>query len=115
MAKEKISVEDFLATLKKDNPDQYDTVMSVRTLVQKIYPKVQERIMYGGIMFSLEEDFWGIYPYESHCSFEFRHGSSMQDVPWSLEWGGKHRRHVKLSSSEDIQEKNLAYYVEQAQ
>gem|GEM_PF-6458110 len=85
MAKKDISVDDFLTTLKKDNPDQHETIEASRALVNKIFPKVQERIMYGGIMFSLENDFGGIYPYEKHSSFEFGTGSAMQDVPGLLE------------------------------
>ena len=78
------------------------------------YPKVNERMMYGGIMFSMEdEDFGGIFAYKKHISFEFGEGYKFKDPDKLLEGGGKFRRHLKIKTLKDVSNKNVKFFVAQ--
>ena len=70
--------------------------------------------MYGGIMFSLGDDFGGLFVYKKHVSFEFGNGIKFNDPQKQLEGSGKLRRHVKLASLADIKDKQVEFFVKQA-
>lgn len=107
-------VQTFLDDLEKTKPEQFAIVRELRAIVYEHYPNVAERMMYGGIMFSLGEDFGGIFAYKQHISFEFSEGYQMQDPEKRLEGKGKLRRHLKIRSLTDIEAKKLAFFVAQA-
>lgn len=106
-------VRAFLKDLEKTKPEQFAIVSELRAIVFEHYPDIAERIMYGGIMFSLGEDFGGIFAYKQHISFEFSEGYQMQDPEKKLEGKGKLRRHLKIHSLADIEAKKLAFFVAQ--
>ena len=63
--------------------------------------------MYGGIIFSLADDFGGIFVYKNHVSFEFSYGYKLDDPSKLLEGNGKYRRHLKIKSIEDLEIKKI--------
>src|SRR3989339_754404 len=72
---QKPTVVDFLAALQAQNPEQHALMQALRELLFAHYPAAQERLMYGGIMFSFKgQDFGGIFPRKAHVSFEFGGG-----------------------------------------
>ncbi|HHG89276.1 MAG TPA: DUF1801 domain-containing protein [Devosia sp.] len=95
-------------------PQKAAIVSQVRELVKSIFPGVGERVMYGGIFFSLNSDFGGVFVYKTHVSVEFTNGAHMRDPEHHLEGSGKLRRHIKLRSIGEIESKQLAFYVRQA-
>ncbi len=95
-------------------PDKANIVRRVRELVFSVFPAAGERVMYGGIMFSLDTDFGGVFIYKNHISVEFGNGVHMRDPEGLLEGGGKLRRHIKLHSLEDIENRQLASFIRQA-
>lgn len=107
-------VEKFLRELKEFDAEKYTIVESARQIVFGVYPKVAERIMYGGIMFSLEKDFGGLFVSKNHVSFEFSNGYQFKDPKRVLEGAGKYRRHVKLRSLSDVKDKDVTSFVSQA-
>lgn len=108
------NVNDFVNALKKSDAEMFNILRNARKLVHKQYPSVKERIMYGGVMFSLgEDDVGGLFPYTKHVSFEFSNGVRMKDPNAVLEGTGKSRRHVKLRSTGDIKEKELLRFIKQ--
>ena len=108
-------VQKFLDEITMIDSEQYQTLNAMREIVFKIYPKTNERIMYGGIMFSLDtEDFGGLFARKNHISFEFSKGSIMKDPNKLLEGSGKFRRHLKIKSKEDVRNKNVDFFVKQA-
>ncbi len=107
-------VVQFLEEIKRLDDEQFKILQKLREIVFKIYPTVNERIMYGGIMFSLEEDFGGIFARKNHVSFEFGSGFALNDPDNLLEGKGKFRRHLKIKSLSDIKDKKVEYFVEQA-
>jgi hypothetical protein len=75
---------------------------------------LDESMMYGGIMFSLDEDFGGIFVRKNHISFEFGNGYTMKDPDKLLEGTGKFRRHLKIIAFSDIEDKKVEFFVRQA-
>lgn len=106
-------VQEFLDELQNVDIEKSVIVQQLRKMVIARYPKVNERMMYGGIMFSLEEDFGGLFVRKNHISFEFVNGFTMDDPKKRLEGTGKFRRHLKIRSWEDIKEKDVAFFVKQ--
>lgn len=108
-------VPDFLKGIMIIDTGKYNTLTEIREIVFNIYPETKERIMYGGIMFSLNsEDFSGLFVREKHISFEFSNGFLMKDPNNFLEGSGKYRRHLKIKTKEDIRNKDLIFFVKQA-
>jgi len=107
-------VNTFLEETNILNGEQFNILQKLRGIVFKIYPKTKERMMYGGIMFSLDDDFGGIFVRKNHVSFEFGLGFKMNDHNNLLEGSGKFRRHLKIKALSDIQDKNVEYFVKQA-
>ena len=107
-------VQKFLDEIMIDS-DKYNTLNAMREIVFKTYPKTDERIMYGGIMFSIDtEDFGGLFIRKNHISFEFSKGFIMNDPKILLEGSGKFRRHLKIKSIEDVWNKDVDFFVKQA-
>jgi hypothetical protein len=108
-------VQKFLDEIEMLDVGKLNILKAMREIVFKIYPKTEERIMYGGILFSLDsEDFGGLFVYKNHISFEFSNGFRMTDPDKRLEGVGKFRRHLKIRSMEDVATKDVAYFVKQA-
>ncbi len=63
-------------------------------------------------MFFLSGDFGGVFVRKQHVFFEFIAGNELRDPEKFPEGTGKYRRHLKLYSQEDIETKNVAYYVD---
>ena len=77
------------------------------------------REMYGGLVIELEENnpksrVGGIYAYKDYVSLELAKGITFDDPNGVLEGTGKFRRHVKLHSLSDIEDKNCQMFVDQA-
>jgi len=94
--------------------DKFDILMKLRDIVFFRNPEIEERILYGGIMFSLEGDFGGLFVRKNHVSFEFAFGVHFEDPDGVLEGTGQLRRHVKLRSVKDIETKKVACFMRQA-
>ena len=107
-------VQDFLDEILIIDNKKYIILNAMRELVFENYQTTDERIMYGGIMFSLDnDDFGGLFVRKNHISFEFIKGFLMKDFNKLLEGKGKYRRHLKIKSIEDIQNKNVEYFLKQ--
>ncbi len=106
-------VQELLNDIEIVDSEKYDILMKLRDLVFTHHPGTKEKVMYGGIMFSLSNDFGGVFVRKKHISFEFTAGNELKDPDRFLEGTGKYRRHLKLYSQEDIKAKKVAYYVQQ--
>ena len=107
-------VEKHLEDLILINEEQYNIIQKLRDAVFTVHPNTDERIMYGGIMFSLDDDFGGIFTRKNHISFEFGNGFLFDDPDRLLEGGGKFRRHLKIRFLSDIDAKKVSFFVKQA-
>ena len=106
-------VQKFIDEIKEFDPEKYSILQNLRKVVFSEYPQVNERMMYGGIMFSLEDDFGGLFVRKNHISFEFSNGYTMIDQDNILEGEGKFRRHIKIRSVGDIKLKKVWSFVKQ--
>lgn len=108
-------VQSFLEEIERTDAEKYISIIEMRELVFNSYPKTSEKIMYGGILFSLNTaDFGGLFVRKKHISFEFSNGYTMKDPNQQLEGSGKFRRHLKIRSIIEIKEKDVAFFVRQA-
>lgn len=107
-------VQTFLESIMMFDDEKYKMLQNLRKIVFRNYKKADERIMYGGIMFSLGEDFGGLFVRKAHISFEFINGVMMNDPEKHLEGTGKARRHLKIKSLADIKDKEVDFFVKQA-
>lgn len=107
-------VETFLNDLLMFDSDKFELMQKLRNIVFSNYPDTNERMMYGGIMFSLKDDFGGLFVRKNHISFEFGSGVFMDDPHKILEGTGKLRRHLKIRSLSDINDKTVDFFVKQA-
>ncbi len=106
-------VQKFLEDISMIEPEKFEILEKLRKIVFSNYPKTNERMMYGGIMFSLEADFGGLFVRETHISFEFGFGVYMNDPHNILEGSSKLRRHIKIRSLADIEDKKVDFFVKQ--
>ncbi len=107
-------VEQLVHDLQLTHPDLHALVQTLRATVRSVAPKADERVMYGGILFSAPEQFCGVFAYTAHVSMEFGRGAELSDPHRVLEGSGKFRRHIKLQSIDDIGSKYLKDYIQQA-
>jgi len=107
------NVKKFLDDLQQKDAEKHAIISQLRELVIKLHPDVQEKIMYGGIMFQMPDPRGGVFASKNHISFEFSEGYKMSDPYKLLEGSGKLRRHLKIVSIEDIQNKEVDFYVKQ--
>ncbi len=107
-------VQAFLNELLALDDDKYVIINQLREIVLQNIPHVNERMMYGGIMLSTKSaDFGGLFVRKNHISFEFGNGYLLKDPQNLLEGKGKYRRHLKIRSLADIQEKRVDSFVKQ--
>ena len=107
-------VQKFLDEIMMFDPEKFKIMQNLRKIVFSNYPMTNERIMYGGIMFSIEEDYGGLFIRKNHISFEFISGAFMNDPDKILEGTGKLRRHLKIKSFADIEDKKVDFFVKQS-
>jgi len=106
---------DRIAKLLEDirllDENRFKLVQTLRELVLSAGTSVSEEVKYGGFLFSTAKPFCGVFSYANHVSLEFGAGASLPDKYKVLEGEGKLRRHIKLSSLQDISGKHVREYV----
>lgn len=107
-------VQNWLEELEAFDDEKFAIVVDARKIVLATYSKVSERIIYGGIMFTLGDDIGGLFVSKNHVSFEFSQGYQFKDPKKVLEGAGKFRRHLKLKSRSDVKDKTVEFFVKQA-
>jgi len=108
-----IQVQDFINQIMMTDKEKYPILEALRNIVFKIIPKAQERKMYGGIIFSLVNDFGGVFVYKNHVTFELGYGAELKDPEKILQGKGKYRRHLKFISNDKSELDRLDYFVHQ--
>ena len=108
-------VKNLLDDWQTSNPALYEIADSVRAKIWQLADAVGEEVKYGGILFAAPEPFCGIFVYKQHVTVEFGHGAETADPHGLLEGKGKGRRHLKLHTLEDVENKHLADYLRLAQ
>ncbi len=104
----------FLEELRSLEGKKYEILQALREIVLACAPEASERMIYGGVMFSLSEDFCGLFAYKNHVSLEFGQGFLLRDAAGLLRGKGKFRRHLKFVALLEVQEQPIAAYIRQA-
>ena len=91
----------------------------IETIIAEVCPGATGRAMYGGRVFACEPGkhaslVCGHFIYKQHVSLEFSNGARLTDPHGVLEGKGKHRRHVKLTSVDQVAEKSVRDLLQQA-
>ena len=108
-------IQDFLNDIQAISAEQWEQIVAIRAVFNKIGPEFREGIMYGGLVFFVgKELISGIFPYKNHISIEFGNGVNFSDPDGFLEGKGQMRRHLKISDRNDIVAKKIDYYIRQA-
>ncbi len=93
---------------------QFEIVIAIRDLVFASQADIWEKMMYGGIMFSVgETKQCGVYVSKNHVSLEFSKGYLLTDPNQILKGVGHTRRHIKLITIEDIESKQAVSFLAQ--
>ncbi|MCW5321148.1 DUF1801 domain-containing protein [Verminephrobacter aporrectodeae subsp. tuberculatae] len=114
MAASKSKVDDFFNDLGLTAPEKHQVAVALRKEIKRLAKAAEERMMYGGVLYYLEESFCGIFSYKTHVTLEFSEGYRFDDRAGVLEGAGKYRRHIKFKQVPDVRDKHAAAYIEQA-
>jgi len=107
-------IERLLEAIRVADADKFEIIQQVRNLVQTAAPECQERVMYGGIMFTVDGTDWGgVFASKNHVTVEFSKGHRLVDISGFLAGKGTFRRHIKLGHLDDIAAKQLAGIIAQ--
>jgi len=114
-AKQSVSIDSFLADVEARSPVFLPILQRVRSVLAARCEACEEQVKYGGIVFVLAgELIGGVFPYKAHVSIEFSRGAEFDDPHRLLAGGGKHRRHLLVSTPEELSKVDLAGFVDQA-
>ena len=106
------SLQALLEDIRLLSEDGFQRVQAVRVLCRNLLPSIDEEVKYGGILFASDSvRFAGVFAYRNHVSVEFVQGAAINDPYGQLEGAGKGRRHLKLRSPSDIEDKHVAEYL----
>lgn len=114
MTEAKPTVEEFFSNLALNDPDMHSIAVTLRKLIKKLSKNPKERVMYGGVLYYLDDSFCGIFAYKSHVSLEFGRGHLFEDKYNLLEGAGKFRRHLKFNDLKQVKGKQAGFYIQQA-
>lgn len=109
-----MSPEKFLKELKVHNIEQYKIVSTIRKLILATDKNVSEEIKYGGLLYSNQKPYTGLFVSKKHVSMEFSEGASFTDPKKLLEGTGKYRRHLKFHALDEINETHIKSFLKQA-
>lgn len=104
-------VDAFLHEVREHRGDLLPIVAHLRGMILAAGPSVTEEVKYGGFLFSCRQSFCGVFPYKAHVTLEFSQGASLANPHGFLSGEGKHRRHIKLETMQDIETRHVAEYV----
>ncbi|MGU3575099.1 DUF1801 domain-containing protein [Brucellaceae bacterium C25G] len=107
-------IENFIHQIKEHSSDQFDIIMRLREIVLSSAPPIFEEIKYGGILFSSQKNFCGVFSFSQHVTLEFSRGAQLDDPYSQLMGTGKYRRHIKIVSFSDIKKRHVAEYIKSA-
>jgi hypothetical protein len=104
------TVEEIVDSL---DPEQKEIIAKLRSLVKGVFPEIVETVKWGNTTFLMgEENLAWIIIYRDHVDFGFFRGAELESK--LLEGTGKSLRHIKIRSSNEVGEKELAGLLKRA-
>jgi hypothetical protein len=97
------------------NPEFGKIVRILRKTVLSITPDSEEKVMYGGIIFTIPgRMFCGLFLRKKYVSVEFDLGYLLKDTEKHLEGSGQYRTHLKIFDKTDIKFKKTESFIFQS-
>lgn len=109
-----VKIRQFLEDVQRANPVHHDCIEHIRTLLLALGNDVTEEVKYGGLLFGTHQHFCGLFAYSGHVTVEFSEGAALADLYGVLEGNGKYRRHIKITSMDEVEHKHVHDYLHQA-
>ena len=104
------TVEEIVGSLE---PEQEEIVAKLRSIVKRVFPEIVETVKWGNITCLMDgENLAWIIIYKDHVDFGFFKGAELKSN--LLEGTGKGLRHIKIRSSNEIDEKELIALLKKA-
>ncbi len=112
-------MDEFEKLLTNNKPEAQELARELRTLIQRLLPKAQEKIYRGwGVadytFGGTGRGFITIGPQKGYVNLYFMDGVDLDDPDGLLEGSGKRLRHVKIRTSEDLKKRALQSLIRQA-
>ncbi|WP_180132065.1 DUF1801 domain-containing protein [Rhodoferax sp. BLA1] len=104
-------ISKLLEDIRALDPERFELVQALRHIILGLDSSISEEVKYGGLLFAAYKPFCGIFSYTKHVSLEFSAGASLLDTFKVLEGEGRLRRHIKLTSAQDIAQKHVNDYL----
>ena len=105
----------FEAWLKDRNPSHKRLINKLRKLVAKASPKLIESSKWtNGVWLKEDLPIIFIYTKDDHIQFGFFAGGMLNDPDGLLRGNGKFVRHIRVESSQDIEEDKFATMIRRA-
>ena len=109
------SITRLIQDFESANPELGKIIQSLRKMILSIAPESKEKVMYGGIIFSIPERmFCGLFLRKNHVSVEFDKGCLLNDKNNHLEGSGKYRRHLKIHNEKEINTKQTETFIKES-
>ncbi len=108
-------IEEFIRGIQSVNSEHAQIVERVRDLFMDAERNLIQKIMYGGLVFFKDSALiGGVFPYTKHISIEFSNGADFSDPSSALEGNGKSRRHLKIYTAADVDNRDARFFIKQA-
>lgn len=82
-------VQQLLDDIRSLSEERYRLVVGLRERILTLSPDISEEVKYGGLLYSSNTPFCGIFAYSQHVSVEFSEGAALADPLQVLEGQGK--------------------------
>jgi hypothetical protein len=105
------TVDEYISSL---NDKQADIVSSVRQIVREAAPNADEAIKWAQPVYSSNGPFAYIKAFKNSVNFGFWRGLELKDPKGLLQGSGDKMRHIKLTSTDDIDAGAFSDFVNQA-
>ena len=91
----------------------------IEAFIQDAIPKAETIKKYGGTLFTLKPDekegqLCGVFVQKKNVQISFSKGASLKDPESLLQGTGKLRRHINISSSEELNKRELKKLLKEA-
>jgi len=107
-----LKVQSFISDLADTDPLKHEIVMHLYSLFLDTSTNFHDKFIYGGIgVYIGDQLIGGIWVSKNHVSLVFADGHKLKDSANVLEGKGKYRRHIKIKSFEEIEEKCCQKYI----
>ncbi|MFC1617673.1 DUF1801 domain-containing protein [Patescibacteria group bacterium] len=106
-------IEKFISDIETVSIERAKLANKLRNMYKSSHPRLTENFIYGGIgIYFGKKLIGGVWVHTKHISIIFSEGYRLEGPDNILEGGGKFRRHIKIFSDKDIDEKKVEFFIQ---